>query len=86
MSRLRAESPQLAVLRQERPEPEQPQRPGRTEQLEVLSHVPVRLEVARAVDELLLTVGEREAAAAERKTWVALLNHQILIRRRWPEA
>jgi hypothetical protein len=31
----------------------------------------VRLEVARAVDEFLRTVGEREA-------WVALLNHQIL--------
>jgi len=46
----------------------------------------VRLKGARAVDELLLTVAEREATAAERETWVALLNHQILIRRRWPEA
>jgi hypothetical protein len=34
----------------------------------------VRLKVAWAVDELLLT-------AAERETWAALLNHQILIRR-----
>jgi hypothetical protein len=51
------------------------------EQPEVLSHVPVRLEV----DEL--TVGVREAVAAEWELGkAALLNHQILIRRRWPEA
>jgi hypothetical protein len=60
-----------------------PQRPAGTEQLEVLSHVPVRLEVARAVDELLLTVAVREAVAAEWELGkAALSNHQILIRRR----
>jgi hypothetical protein len=49
----------------------------------MLSHVPVWL----AVDELLLTVAEREAVAAEWELGkAALLNHQILIRRRWPEA
>jgi hypothetical protein len=54
------------------------------EQPERLSQEPARLEVAWAVDELLLlTAGEREATAAERETWAALLNHQILIRRRW---
>jgi hypothetical protein len=48
----------------------------------------VRLEVAWAVDELLLrVVGVREAVAAEWELGkAALLNHQILIRRRWPEA
>jgi hypothetical protein len=52
----------------------------------VLSQEPVRLEVAR-VDELLLTVAEREAVAAEWELGkAALLNHQILIRCRWPEA
>jgi hypothetical protein len=57
------------------------------EQLEVLSHVPVRLKGARAVDKLLLTVTEQEAVAAEWELGkAALLNHQILIRRRWPEA
>ena len=48
----------------------------------MLSHVPVWL----AVDELLLTVAEREAVAEWELGKAALLNHQILIRRRWPEA
>jgi hypothetical protein len=78
LSRLRAESLSLATPRQE------PERPAGMEQR--LSQEPVRLEVAWAVDELLLTVAVREATAAERETWVALLNHQILIRRRWLEA
>ena len=72
LSRLGAESLSLADPRQE-------QRPAGVEQPERLFQEPVRLEVAWAVDELLLT-------AAERETWVALLNHQILIRRRWPAA
>jgi hypothetical protein len=50
-----------------------------------LSQVAVRLEGPWAGDELLL-VAVQEGTAAERETWAALLNHQILIRRRWPEA
>ena len=55
---------------------------GRSGQAQLL----VRLKGSglEAWDEFL--VGVREATAAERETWVALLNHQILIRRRWPEA
>jgi hypothetical protein len=56
------------------------------EQPQRLSQELVRLEVARAVDELLLRVAVREAIAAVRETWAALSNRQILTRRRWPEA
>jgi hypothetical protein len=73
----------LAAPRRERP---RPQRPAGVEQPQRLSQELVRLEVARAVDELLLRVAVREAIAAVRETLAALSNRQILIRRRWPEA
>ena len=68
-SRLRAESLRLAVLRQERPEPERPQRPAGMEQ-RLSQLLPVGLKGLEAWDELLLpAVGEREAIAAVREAW-----------------
>jgi hypothetical protein len=61
LSRLGAESLSVAAPRQER----RPQWPAGVEQPERLSQEPVRLKGAWAVDELLLTVAEREAVAAE---------------------
>ena len=82
-----AESLSLAAPRRERPE-RRPQRPAGVERPEGQAQEPVRLQVARVLDELLLlAVAVREAVAAEREAGKpALLNHQILIRRRWPEA
>ena len=57
------------------------------EQLESQAQLPVRSGAGPAGDEfLLLVVAVREPTAAERETGKpALLNQQILIRRRWPE-
>ena len=81
-SRLRAES---GVRRQERP-----QRPAGMEQLERgCLELAVGLKKGlEAWDELLLAVvGEREAVVAEREPGkAALLSHQILTRRRWPDS
>jgi len=69
LSRVGAESLRLAVLGQERPEPERPQRPAGMEQ-RLSQLLPVGLEGLEAWDELLLpAVGEREAIAAVREAW-----------------
>ena len=67
----RAESLSLAAPRRERRERRQ-RRPAGVEQPERQDQEPVRLEVARVLDELLLTVAVWEAGKP------ALSNHQIL--------
>jgi hypothetical protein len=87
LSRLGPESFSLAVPRQERTE----QQPAGTEQLEVLSQLLVRLEVALAVDELLLTVaaewelGKASLARSMRLAWAQTLERRsVKIRRSQP--
>ena len=69
LSRVGTESLRLAVLGQERPDPERPQRPAGMEQ-RLSQLLPVGLKGLEAWDELLLpAVGEREAIAAVREAW-----------------